>query len=282
MGLGRGYGGWGGDAASMSSVDVVCSDDDRDKVRPNAPAPGPLLFLGPCFSLPPKRWLEGSSLPLIWFGNIFLGAVIRRMIDSGEHEQDATARTHASHDHTMVCGFDAAGYRGSPSRWGRGRGALEGYEDAGRKREGDGEQEELVIVRKKVAEYEELIGDLHNEVESLRKQVKEAREEAQSLREGREKWDAERERATAEEAGKKDLCIAQARREAQEAADAMKKKEVEAEIYLTELESCRQSCARAHAREKVRPSIGPSLPSTSTTQVLLTHFTSTFHLHISP
>jgi hypothetical protein len=32
VGLGRGYGGWGGDAASMSSVDVVCSDDDRDKV----------------------------------------------------------------------------------------------------------------------------------------------------------------------------------------------------------------------------------------------------------
>ena len=49
VGLGRGYGSWGGDAASMSSVDVVCSDDDRDKVTDH-PFPQKLVSVQPLSS----------------------------------------------------------------------------------------------------------------------------------------------------------------------------------------------------------------------------------------
>jgi hypothetical protein len=179
---------------------------------------------------------------------------MRLVIDIGGFEQDATGRINTSYDYTMPWGYGAAGLKAPPLKSGRGRGALEGYEDAVRKQEEDGEGEGFGGMKQKLVEYEELIGDLHSEVQSLRKQVEEARGEAHSLRERIEKSDAERERAAAEEDGRKDVRIAQAKREAAEALDAMKKKEIEAEIHLTELESCRQSCARAQAREKVSAS----------------------------
>lgn len=176
---------------------------------------------------------------------------MRLVVDICGIEQDATGRFHISHDYTTPWGFGAAGFQGSPVKSWRGRGALQGYEEEARKHEDDEGGEGVGAMKKKLIEYEELIGDLHSEVQSLRKQVDEAREEANSLRERMEERDAERGRAAAEEDKRKDVRIAQAKREAEEALDVMKKKEVEAEIHLTELESCRQSCARAQAREKV-------------------------------